>query len=203
MRVLFLLTTVAVWLIGSFCGIAEAQNDLLVTSVNGDSIERYDGVTGDYLGAFVTAGSGGLDGPGSVAVGPDNNVYVTSSRTSQVLRYDGNTGDFIDVFASGGGMTAPNNLVFNGDYLYVGDFSGGANGFLRRYDAQTGAFVDNFADVDWADGIEFSTDSVFVSNYFGGVQQFDLQDGSYLGDFIEAGSGDLLKPRRSSSAGHR
>ena len=189
---LFLLA--GILMVCSFATTSVAQNDLLVTRPFANTIERYDGFTGDYLGAFVTAGSGGLTRPGSVAVGPDQNVYVTSSQTAEVLRFDGETGDFIDVFASGNGMTTPNNLVFHDDYLYVGDFSGGANGFLRRFNAQTGAYVDDFADVDFADGIAFSSDSVYVSDFTGGVKRFDLQDGSFVEDFIEAGSGGLRNP---------
>lgn len=190
-----LFATLACCVICGFANTLVSQNDLLVTRPFANTIERYDGISGDYLGAFVTAGSGGLVRPGSVAVGPDNNVYVTSSLTAQVLRYDGKTGKFIDVFASGNGLTAPNNLVFRGDYLYVGDFSGGANGFLRRFDAKTGAFVDNFADVDFADGIAFSSDSVFVSNFINGdVERFNLNDGSFIETFVRSGNGGLTNP---------
>ena len=51
-----------------------------------------------------------------------------------------------------------------------------------------------FADVDFADGIEFSNDSVFVSNFNAGVQRFDLQSGSFIEDFIPAGHGGLVNP---------
>jgi hypothetical protein len=110
------------------------------------------------------------------------------------LRYDGVTGEFIDVFAEGNGLTAPNHLVFNGDYLYVGDFSGGANGFVRRFNAHSGEFIDDFADVDFADGIEFSSDSILVSNFNGGVERFDLEDGSFIETFVPDGSGGLDSP---------
>ncbi len=38
--------------------------ELLVSSEATDQVLRYDGTTGAFLGAFVTAGSGGLDSPG-------------------------------------------------------------------------------------------------------------------------------------------
>jgi len=40
-----------------------AQGDLFVTSSGDDSIKRYAGATGAFLGTFVTPGSGGLDTP--------------------------------------------------------------------------------------------------------------------------------------------
>ena len=194
MRNLFLSIAMASCLVFGFARLTSAQNDFLITRPFAHTIERFDGFTGEYLGPFVATGAGGLNRPGAVAVGPDQNVYVTSLLTGQVLRYDGDTGAFIDVFAEGNGVTTPNNLVFNGDYLYVGDFSGGANGFLRRFDANTGDFVDEFADVDFADGIEFSSDSVFVSNFNVGVMRFDLQDGSFIENFIPSGHGGLVNP---------
>lgn len=185
-----------VWTVISTLGIdrAQGQNDFLITAVNSDSIERYDATTGAYLGSFVASGSGGLDGPGAVSVGLDDNVYVTSSQTNQILRYDGVTGAFMDVFAEGNGLSTPNNIVFNGNFMYVGEFAGGTNGFVKRYDAMTGDFIDNFLDVDFADGIAFSNDSVFVSNFGGGVNRFDINDGSLIEEFIASGDGGLLNP---------
>ncbi len=168
------------------------QSDLLVASPNSDTIERFDALTGDYLGAFVTAGSGGLDSPGSVAVGPDGNVYVTSSFTQQVLRYDGFTGDFVDVFATG--IQSGNNVRFHGDYMYVGQFAGGSNGFIKRFDAVTGAFVDDFIAASFVDGFEFGSDSIYVSNFFGGVGRYDLATGDFIEQFIANGSGGLDSP---------
>jgi hypothetical protein len=39
------------------------QCDLLVSSRLTDNVLRYDGATGDFIGEFVTAGSGGLTDP--------------------------------------------------------------------------------------------------------------------------------------------
>lgn len=168
------------------------QGDLLVTSPNSDSIERFDGFTGEYLGAFVSSGSGGLDGPGAVAVGPDGNVYVTSSRTQQVLRYDGGSGDFIDVFSTG--IQAGNNVRFNGDYMFVGQFAGGTNAFIKRFDAVTGDFVDNFISASFVDGFEFGSDSIYVSNFIGGVSRYDLTTGELIEELIPNGTGGLDSP---------
>ena len=55
-----------------------AAADLLVLSNDTDEVLRYDGSTGAFLGAFVSAGSGGLDEPSGLAFGPDGNLYVGS-----------------------------------------------------------------------------------------------------------------------------
>src|SRR5262249_26490850 len=48
-----------------------ARTDLLVGSRATNSILRFNQVTGAFIDTFVTAGSGGLQGPGGVAIGPD------------------------------------------------------------------------------------------------------------------------------------
>src|SRR5438105_8773640 len=70
---------------------AAAAADLFVSSGNTNSILRYDGASGAPLGAFVSAGSGGLDSPQGLTFGPDGSVYVSSSGNDSILRYDGAT----------------------------------------------------------------------------------------------------------------
>ncbi len=52
--------------------------DLLVGSSESDSILRYDGVTGAFLGEF--ASGAGLDRPLGFTIGPDANLYVSGMR---------------------------------------------------------------------------------------------------------------------------
>jgi sugar lactone lactonase YvrE len=126
-------------------GIAQADAALLVGNTQGNNVVLYDDVTGQFLGDFISAGSGGLVSPDDLVFGPDGNLYISSgSGTSgQILRYNGQTGAFIDVFASGGGLTRPYGIAFGPDgYLYVSSF---LTDQILRYDAKTGAFVDVFA----------------------------------------------------------
>ncbi|MEO1614569.1 MAG: hypothetical protein AAFV88_01885 [Planctomycetota bacterium] len=183
----------AMLLVGSASEV-RGQNDFLVSASQRDTIERFDASTGESLGSFVTPGSGGLDNPGAVAVGPDGHVYVTSALTGQILRYDGQSGDFLDVFASGNGLVATNNLRFFGEHLYVGQFAGGTNGLIKRFDAETGSFIDNFIASEWVDGFEFGPDSIYVSNYFGGVGRYDLETGAFVEPFATPGEGGLGNP---------
>lgn len=116
------------------------DDNLYVTSANTDEILRYNGTTGAFIDAFVTAGAGGLDRPTDPVFGPDGNLYVSTFNNGTVLRFNGTTGAFIDTFVAtgSGGILTPVNLVFHTDgKLYVGDFSPSSNSVLR-YNATTG-----------------------------------------------------------------
>lgn len=187
-----LLLLIATWTL--MTGPAMAQNDLLVASPLRGTIERFDGFSGEYLGAIIGQGSGGLNRPGDIEVGPDGQLYVTSALTNEVLRYDGMTGEFLDVFVAGQGLSRPNNLTFFGGSLYVGNFASGTGGGVSRFDAGTGAFQERLVDADFVDGITFRGDSIFVSSFFGGVGQYDLATGELIADFASAGEGGLSNP---------
>ncbi len=136
--------------VGAVLGLAGCGDNergvLLVGNTRAHNVVKLDERTGEYLGEFITAGSGGMLAPDSIAIGPDDNIYVTSGdkpENSAVLRYDGKTGRFLDTFASGNGMHRPYGLAFGKDNrLYVSSF---LSDQLLRFDATTGAFVDVFA----------------------------------------------------------
>jgi len=73
-----------------------------VTAEGSDSIMKYDLATGASQGAFVTAGSGGLDAPTGMTFGPDGFLYVSSVTNDTVLRYNATTGAFVDNFITSG-----------------------------------------------------------------------------------------------------
>jgi hypothetical protein len=79
------------------------DGNLYVASDGTNNVLRYDGTTGEFLGVFVVAGSGGLNQPEGLVFGPDGRLYVGSGGTNNVLRYDGNSGAFLDVFTGAGG----------------------------------------------------------------------------------------------------
>jgi hypothetical protein len=75
---------------------------------------RFDGTTGAFVDAFVSAGDGGLSRPRDLVFGPDSNLYVSSFGTGDIFRYNGTTGTFMDDFvaAGSGGLGGPTFLLF-------------------------------------------------------------------------------------------
>jgi hypothetical protein len=117
----------------------DSVRDLYVGSNESDEVLLFDGVNGAPLGAFVVAGSRGLDGPHDMLFGPDGNLYVVSSVNTvnrdlieQVFRFDGTTGTFLDVpVAVGSGLGGPGAFItfdHQGELLVSGQ---NANEVLR------------------------------------------------------------------------
>lgn len=179
--------------------------DLFVSSEGTNSVKRYSGQTGAYMGDFVTAGSGGLNRPQGLTFGPDGNLYVSSVSSGQVLRYDGTTGAFMGAFTQGTTMTFAADMDWHGGFLYVSDFT--AQGHVNQYDATTGAFIRQFTTDNYrgSDGISWDAAGDLIVSSFGNnaVRKYDAT-GHYLGDFIAPGTGGLSTPldSRFGANGH-
>ncbi len=91
-----------------------SDGNLYVVSGDTFAIEKFDPLTGAYLGQFVAAGAGGLSRPTGIEFGPDQNLYVASLTTDSIKRFDGVTGAYLgDFIAPGsGGLTQPNFITF-------------------------------------------------------------------------------------------
>ncbi|BAZ10819.1 putative lipoprotein [Calothrix sp. NIES-4071] len=143
---LLLQTGLAVTTLTLGIGLETANAALLIGNTRGDNVVLFDEENGNFLGEFITTGSGGLKAPDSLLFGSDGNFYVSSGDTkenSAILRYNGTNGEFIDTFASGGGLTRPYGTAFGSDgNLYVSSF---LTDQILRYDGKTGAFIDVFA----------------------------------------------------------
>ncbi len=193
----YLLSALLIALVTTVVTTPARAGDLLVSSATNEVL-RYDGQTGAFIDAFVTAGSGGLSGPTGLVFGPDGNLYVSSFNNNQVLRYDGTTGAFIDVFVppGGGGLNVPTGLVFGPDgNLYVSSI--GTDEVLR-YDGTTGAFIDAFVTAGGGGlrgpiGLVFGPDgNLYVGSGTNEVLRYDGQTGAFIDAFVTAGSGGLL-----------
>jgi tetratricopeptide (TPR) repeat protein/sugar lactone lactonase YvrE len=112
------------------------------TPYSTDTVKRFNGVTGAYMGDFVTVGSGDLNSANGIAFGPDGNLYVASGQSNAINVYDGATGEFLKELLSGdaAGVRRPSQVEFRDDgLLYV---ACEPTGEIKRFDMKTGVFVD-------------------------------------------------------------
>jgi uncharacterized protein (TIGR03118 family) len=197
------------------------RTDILVGSRATNSVLRFNQVTGAFIDTFIPPRSGGLNGPGGVAVGPDGNVYVSSDMSDSILRFS-STGQFLDTFVPAGfqGLSKPSGLLFGPDgNLYVnshGPASVHDSSMVLRFDGRTGAprpapgqtgatFVPaGSGGLDQASvGIVFGPDgNLYVNSHLtNSVLRFDGVTGAPKpapgqggADFIQARSGGLAQP---------
>jgi hypothetical protein len=128
---------------------------LYISDQSGNTVQRFNAITGAYLGTFVTASSGGLKLPAGLDFGPNHNLLVGSKGNgptpgSGVVEYDGRTGaplrDLVSSsdpnapFSPRGIVRGPDHRLFVAD---IGDFgrSGHHPGLVRVYDDRTGQFI--------------------------------------------------------------
>jgi outer membrane protein assembly factor BamB len=173
-----------------------AQAELLVSSRTTGAVLKYDELTGAPLGAFISAGSGGLVQPVGVRRGPDGHIYVTDQATNKILKYNGATGAYIGAFVSTQ-LDQPTDLRFGSDgNLYVANFGSGK---VQQFNASTGAFIKTFASAP--DGVfsslQFGPDNnLYVSDFNNNaILKFNGTTGTLLSSFGEvnlAGPGGLL-----------
>ena len=165
---------------------------LYVASFETDEILRYDGQTGAFLGVFVSAGLGNLNGPDAgTKFGSDGMLYVPSFFNDRVLRYDAQ-GNFVDAFVGfrEGGLRQPRDLVqHEGDWYVASSFSNR----ILRYDDQ-GNFVGIFATVQQPYSLAFNRhdgDLYVVSLQNNAVRVLDGHSGAFRETIVPSGSAGL------------
>lgn len=185
-------------LLGPTAGTFGPDGNLYVASFDNDMVLRYDGTTGAFIDIFVTAASGGLNGPDNGTIfGPDGNLYVPSFFGHRVLRFNGTTGAFIDIFVNiGSGASTlrnPRTVLFRygcNDLLVNNEFGGR----VQRYNASTGVWISQFvpaiaSPTGMAIGPDKNLYVASISNQ--SIQKFSGVNGAALGTFVSAGSGGL------------
>ncbi|MFS0777864.1 hypothetical protein ABC255_17935 [Neobacillus sp. 3P2-tot-E-2] len=173
-----------------------------------NTVKRFHPTTGEFLGSFVTSGSGGLNGPRGLLFNPVGNLLVSNQNVDtnepgNVLLFNGQTGAFISELVSSEGCNAafaPRGIILSyNNSLFVADFLDINNqpGELREFDGSTGEFLRNLLHPDFFapffprgvvigphDGLLY----VSVVNIFnpldGWVLRFNPETGEYLGEFI-------------------
>ncbi len=162
---------------------------LYVSNQGGDEILRFNS-DGTLQDVFVTAGSGGLDGPSGFAFGPDGRLYVASRFSANVLAYDGMTGAFDEVIADssdglGVGTTFGLNIGSNDD-LYVA-----SNNAVFRYDFDTSAVIATIP-LGFPIGIERSPTGEILVASGNNLRTIDLSDNSLSAPILAGGTVNLL-----------
>lgn len=175
-------------------GVAFGPDDnLYVGSFDGDQVLKYDGDTGAFLGVFVAANEGGLDGPDAGMVfGPDGNLYVPSFNSDAVIMYNGTSGAHLGAFADGSsGLSAPRTVLFREDNNHV-LVTSWRNDRILEYDS-AGNLIGTFATRTRPTGMAFGPDgNLYVtSDSVDRVWRLNGVDGSGLGLFVPSGSGGL------------
>jgi DNA-binding beta-propeller fold protein YncE len=111
---------------------------------DGNTIKRFNGTTGAFLGNFTAPGAGGLATTLDFVFTPNGKLLVSGTGTSNsVLQFDGSSGTFLGVFAQGNGLSTPFGMTIGPDgNLYVASTTGSNS--IARFDLDTGAFLGNF-----------------------------------------------------------
>lgn len=143
-----------------------------------DRILRYDGLTGAFIGEFVSRNEGGMGKPFGMTFDANGNLYVASFSTNEILKFDSN-GDVVPgspfIAAGTGGLTNPRGLTIGPDgLLYVAN---GATESILRFDPVSGNFIDNYTfgrAVELPYGLTFGPDNnlYVVETDLGNVLKF-------------------------------
>lgn len=72
------------------------------------AVYRYDGTTGEYVDTFIS----GIRSPEGWTIGPDGDLYICEWNGNVVSRFDPATGASLGQFTQGGGLQAPNSVLF-------------------------------------------------------------------------------------------
>ena len=156
------------------------------TGADYNTILRYNGTTGAFMGIFAT---GPIDGPRDIVFN-GGYMYVVSTYTEQVLQYNATTGAYIGVFVANGsgGLNGPDMMTFGPDgNLYV---SGTSSNNVIEYNGTTGALIGTFVaagsgGLGLPEGIAFdpSGQYLYVASSGGANQvlKYSAQTGAYVG----------------------
>jgi DNA-binding beta-propeller fold protein YncE len=205
-------------MMGPMIAFAESPDILYIGDWADNSIKRFDAKTGDFLGTFVSSGSGGLNTPNGLLF-VNGKLLVASqnaglSISGEILQYDGTNGSFKGALVPSTDKNAPfapRGIILDGSKLYVADLNKAgikATGRILSYNIDSGNFLGDL-DIDIKNidshprGMVFGPDdSLYVSfrdlkkDGLGGHVLHFNPDGSFAEVFIadDGGVGKLNRP---------
>ena len=143
-----------------------------------DTVTRHAWSSGAYIADLFSTGTGGLQRPYDIALGPNGDLFVTSSfGATKIVRYNGRTGALIGTFISDATLNTPSGITWGPDgNCYIASRNSNE---IKRYNGTTGAFIDNFITTGLNQpfqGLLWSTDNkLYVGNYGSGlIKRYDV-----------------------------
>ncbi len=139
------------------------DGDLYVTNGFGDSIGRYDGITGAFSGFLVSPGVFGLDAPVGMAFGVTDDLYVASFPTNSIFRIDISDGSLVNKFIlpTLNGYDTLLDVAFGPDGSLFASMRGVGTA-IYRLDPDSGVILDQFATLPGPLG--FNTGMLFIDS---------------------------------------
>jgi hypothetical protein len=168
-----------------------AQVELLVTCRSTDAVYRYDGLTGDFIDVFIPSGTGGLDRPVSITIGPDDNLYISNFGPGEILEFDGETGAYLGAFYDNtSNLEEPVDVVFEGGLAYL---LGNDTRNVIVVDGDTGQFIKEVGTytIRYPHDMEFGADGYLYiateNNTEGLIQVWDMKTDTMVEHFAPPG----------------
>ncbi len=170
-----------------------ANGNLLVTvagSANSNAIAEFD-ASGNYLGQFITAGSGGLNSPWDILF-RTNDILVSASSSDALHRYDLN-GAFIDSFyAAGSTSYFPEQMQeLSNSNIAVADF--GVGGGVKIY-SNAGIPLTTLGVVTANRGVYGLPNGNFLTTNAAGLFEINGTTGDTVRQIIAGVSGRFITP---------
>jgi VCBS repeat-containing protein len=175
------------------------DQNLYVSSVYSDTVLRCDGATGAFIDAFVTAGSGGVNGPTTLTYLP---LTVTVGDVAPTLTVTG--GKAVDegsAYAIRLSSFDPGEDTISGWQINWGDgvietIPGNPSSATHVYEDGPATFriTASATNEDGSFEARAMGDLLVSGFYSDNVLRYDRDSGTFLGTFVPAGSGGLSRP---------